>query len=113
MKKWLVLTPALLLCAAPLLPVRAAELDEVQSHLLTPYQLPLRWENVASSPCWLGGVKPTFRLHAGMHVVDLPAGGEVTFYVPPESAIRVVNPSGDLAPADVEVSVSDGSGLHV
>ncbi|MGL4553249.1 MAG: hypothetical protein ACRC33_18950, partial [Gemmataceae bacterium] len=102
----------LLLSAAVAWPAGAAELDEVQSHLLTPHQLPFRWENVAAGPWWVSGIKPAYRHDAGMHLVPLPPGGHVGFYVPPDSAVRVVDPSGELKPDDLEITLSDGTGLH-
>ena len=100
-----------LILLAGVLPARTAELDEVQSHLLQQYQLPLRWENIEHAPEWVSGVKPHYSLGAGMHIVRLNPGAEVTFRVPPEAAVRLLSPHGTLDPSDVDVWLSDGSGL--
>ncbi len=93
--------------------VPAAELDEVQSHLLQAHRLPLRWENVESSQQWLAGPAPTYRHGVGVHVVCLDPGTSVLVRVPPQAQVCAVNPHGALAPGDVEFWLSNGSGLAV
>jgi hypothetical protein len=105
-------TLGLLLLALALVPGKAAELDEIQSYLVRGYELPLRWENVEHAPEWVGGVKPTYCLTLHMHVVELKPGETTTIRVPPDSMVRLHNQERTLSSGDVDVALSNGSGLY-
>ncbi|HRD68086.1 MAG TPA: hypothetical protein PKY50_18270, partial [Candidatus Competibacter sp.] len=97
--------------------------DQVQIDMAGRYPLPLRWDNVSSEPLWVEGVKPFSapdnrvrdgeRHETRMHRVRLAPGESVTVWVPASEGLRVYRPDGRLALADLEIAVSNGSGLYV
>mgnify|MGYP001766192800 FL=1 len=97
--------------------------DQVQIAMLGRYPLPLRWDNVAGTPLWVAGAKP-FSMPGGhvqdpdrhetrMHRVRLSPGESVTVWVPASEGLRIYRPEARLAPGDLEIAVSNGSGLYV
>ena len=97
--------------------------DQVQIDMVGRYPLPLRWDNVSSEPLWVEGAKPFSapgsrardgeRHETQMHRVRLAPGESVTVWVPANEGLRVYRPDGRLALADLEIAVSNGSGLYV
>ncbi|HUM92653.1 MAG TPA: phosphomethylpyrimidine synthase ThiC, partial [Candidatus Competibacter sp.] len=97
--------------------------DQVQIDMVGRYPLPLRWDNVSSEPLWVEGAKPFSapgsrardgeRHETRMHRVRLAPGESVTVWVPANEGLRVYRPDGRLASADLEIAVSNGSGLYV
>lgn len=97
--------------------------DQVQIDRIGRYPLPLRWDNVASEPLWVAGVRPfpaaggrvrdAERNETRMHRVRLAPGESVTVWVPASEGLRIYRPDGRLAPDDLEIAVSNGSGLYV
>ncbi len=97
--------------------------DQVQIDMVGRYPLPLRWDNVSSEPLWVEGAKPFSALgsrardgerhETRMHRVRLAPGENVTVWVPANEGLRVYRPDGRLALADLEIAVSNGSGLYV
>lgn len=99
------------LAASFALPVDAA-LDEVQTRMLRPYSLPLRWDNVERAPQWVSGVPPVYRSGLGLHCVRLEPGQAVTLRVARGEQVRVWHADGTLAATDLEMDFSLGSGLY-
>ena len=94
------------------IPAAFAAVDDMQMLLLDRYALPMRWDNIEGPPLWVAGEKPRFDWSKGMHMVRLSAGQSVTVRIPARSVLRVLRPDGSLQPADLEISLSPGSGLY-
>ncbi|MGH8567362.1 MAG: hypothetical protein ACREXU_04920, partial [Gammaproteobacteria bacterium] len=94
-------------------PCSRAALDDVQAGLLEQYQLPLRWDNVERPPSWAAGQEPGFRPGLGIHVVRLGSGDETTVRLPRGQWLRLCRPDGPLAPEEVRVAFSSGTGLYM
>ena len=90
----------------------SAALDEQQTRLARQIELPLRWDNIEGPPAWVSGPKPHYRWRDGAHVVRLKPGEVVTVRVPRQQWLRLYRPNGALAPDEVELAFSDGSGLY-
>jgi hypothetical protein len=93
-------------------PLRAAT-DAMQLRLLEAQQLPLRWDNVETSPAWVYGAAPLYNDKWKMHAVTLQPGKQAAFYLPPRRHLRLYNPDRVLQPDSVEALLSTGSGLAV
>ncbi len=89
-----------------------ADLDDAQLLLLQQYEQPLRWDNVDRDPVWVSGVKPSYSFRHAMSTVTLKPGSCVNVMLPEYEMLRILNPDGVLAPGSVEVSASNGTGLH-
>ncbi len=97
--------------------------NQVQMDMLGRYPLPLRWDNVAGEPVWVAGAKPFSapgghvqdpeRNETRMHRVRLSPGESVTVWTPASEGLRIYRPDGRLTPDDLEVAVSNGSGLYI
>lgn len=94
-------------------PWSRAALDDVQAGLLEHYPLPLRWDNVERPPSWTGGQEPGFRPGLGMHLVRLGAGDETAVRLPEGQWLRLYRPDGPLAPEEIRVAFSSGTGLYI
>lgn len=90
-----------------------ATLDDLENKLRQQEALQLRWDNIEATPFWVSGPEPTYDLALNLHLVTLSKQEPVTVRLMKESYLRIHDPSGLLAPNDVEVLVSDGSGLFV
>lgn len=88
------------------------QLDEVQSLMLAPYQIPLRWDNVEGNPEWVEGVKPVYSFKKGMHIITLKPGQFVRVRVTSGRLLRIFNPCTPFTPYDVTMDISNGSGLY-
>ncbi len=88
------------------------ELDEVRLRLLKQFDLPLRWDNVVDCPLWVSGQKPSYCRKSGMYVVRLNPGAFVSVQVLPYQMVRIFDPKGPIAPGQLEISLSQGAGLH-
>ncbi len=91
----------------------AAELDDVNLRLLEQYDTPLRWDNVEGPPRWISGAPLSFEAGDRLHVANLGPGQSVYLKLPPFSMLRVVTPRQKLRLDDIEIWLSDGSGLYV
>jgi hypothetical protein len=89
-----------------------AKLDDLQLRLLKQYDLPLRWDNIEGAPQWISGKKPSYDRGAGFHIVELKPGEFMTFRVPVGETARIYNPECEFKNDDIELSVSNGSGLY-
>lgn len=107
-----VLLILLILMSALSSPSEAASLDEVQSRLLGYRQLALRWDNVEGAPAWLGGVHPAYNFGYQMHTVRLARGQFIAVWAPAFESLRIHSPAGAISTEDLEISLSDGSGLY-
>lgn len=104
----------LLLVAALGLPHAAtAELDGVQSGMLAPYALPLRWDNLERSPDWVRGPQPFYDKATGLHIVRLAPGAQVSVRVAAGAMLRVKGMRQPLDPARLRVWVANGTGLDL
>ncbi|MBI3268607.1 MAG: hypothetical protein HYZ53_06265 [Planctomycetes bacterium] len=95
----------------PLAPARCNEPDEVELRLLQDMASPLHWENVEGAPAWVAGTEPSYRFSLGLHVVSLAREDAVVLRLPARSILRLRSFGLDLDAKDVELWVSDGSGL--
>jgi hypothetical protein len=73
--------------------------------------LPLRWDNVEGPPFWVAGEPLRHPLIGDFSWARLEPGKRITLRLPMSSALRLFSPGSPLEPADVEASISDGSGL--
>ncbi len=89
------------------------ELDEVQSRLLAPYALPLRWDNIEAAPAWLRGIQPAYRKDKGYHTIRLAEGEWTEVHVAAGEQLRLTAVAGTLAQSDLRLMVANGSGLYV
>lgn len=89
-----------------------AKLDDLHLRLIEQYDLPLRWDNVEGPPQWVSGKKLAYNRDAGLHMVELEPGEFVSFSVPSGERARIYNPECEFSNDDIEVSVSNGSGLY-
>ncbi len=96
--------------------------DQVQMDMVGRYPLPLRWDNVVGEPLWVAGAKPfwtTARHHDAerhetrVHRVRLPPNASVTVWVPANEGLRIDQALGRLHLDDLDVAVSNGSGLYI
>ena len=77
-----------------------------------PCRIPIAWENVTDSCQYVDGVEPVYSKDAQQHVVDLSALQRTDFLVRPHEMIRVVGTQhGCVAAEEIEIWLSDGSGL--
>ncbi len=90
----------------------AGETDELRLHALQHYNTVRCWDNVKGPPLWGGGVSPRKCQATSFHTVFLKPGQEVTVRVPAHSMVRVLGVHQPLGLYDVELWVSDGSGLY-
>ena len=91
----------------------AAELDGVNLRLLEQYDTPLRWDNIEGPPYWISGAPLEFEPSRRLHAANLEPGQCVYLRLPPYSMLRVVTPRVTLHLDDIEIWLSDGSGLYV
>ena len=90
---------------------RALDLDPATLTRLPP-GTPLRWDNVRSVPVWVAAHRPVTTSALRWHIVTLAPGQQVTIRLPPRAMLRVAAPGREIAPGDLEVWTSDGSGLY-
>jgi hypothetical protein len=90
-----------------------ARVDGMQLRLLEQYRQSLRWDNIENRPYWVNGVQPELDDDWTMHRVHLEPGRHVTVRVPPHESLRVYHESRALTEADLDIALSDGSGLSV
>jgi hypothetical protein len=90
----------------------AVETDSFRLHALQHYSIERSWDNVEGPPLWVGGVSPKKRWANSLHTVFLGPGQEITIRVPTRSMVRVLGIHQLLTPQEVELWVSDGSGLY-
>ncbi len=103
----------LLLAMAALFPMAAsAELDVVQAEMVADDTLPMRWDNVEGAPWYVAGNAPEYASAEDTHIVELKPGASVTIRLPVYETLRIYRPAGPLALADVEVFLSNGTGLY-
>lgn len=88
-------------------------IDELQLRLDAGREPPLRWDNIEGPPQWMSGAPPRQVREAGMHLIRLEPGSAVTVRLESRSMLRVRSPFAPVATEDLELSVSDGSGLYV
>ena len=90
----------------------AVELDDARLSRTAPGTAQWRWENVEKAPQWVSGARPRYSLRDRLDVMTLRPGESTTFKVPARGAIRVVRMDGELAAGDLQIWVSNGSGLY-
>ncbi len=72
----------------------------------------LRWQNIEGVPYWVAGAPLEFEAASQLHAARLIPGGEVLVHLPSGSLLRVAGLGGRLQPQDVQLWVSNGSGLY-
>jgi len=103
----------LLLAVTTLFPMAAsAELDVVQAKMVAGDSLPMRWDNIEGAPWYVAGNAPEYATSEGMHIVELKPGTSLTVRIPVYEMLRLYRPDGQLAVKDVEVFLSNGTGLY-
>lgn len=98
-----------LLCIAP----AYARIDAMQLRLLEAYSQDLRWDNIESAPEWINGVKPDYDDAWKMHRVLLAPQQQTTVLLPAYESFRLYHPQQTLDNKQLEVYVSNGTGLAV
>src|SRR5436190_16428630 len=88
-------------------------LDDLENKLRRQEAVQLRWDNIEGSPFWVSGPHPAYDLPVGLHLVVLSPQQPVVVRLTKEAYLRIHNPFGCLKPDDVDVLVSNGSGLFV
>lgn len=89
-----------------------AELDEIQQHLQSQFDVPLRWDNIEGAPAWVAGVSPRYHFSDGLHFITLKPGEFTTLRVPKGAYLRLYHPSQRLSNDEVNIQYSSGSGLY-
>lgn len=90
-----------------------ATLDDLENKLREVEAVQIRWDDVDGSPFWVAGPQPNYSRQFGFHVINLNAQEPVTIRLTQEAYLRLRDPSHTLIPSDIEVFVSNGSGLYV
>jgi hypothetical protein len=90
----------------------AVEVDDARLSRTAPGLAQWRWENLEKAPQWICGARPKYNLKERLDVIELAPGESTTFRVPQRGAIRVVRLDGKLAAGDLQIWVSNGSGLY-
>ncbi len=90
-----------------------ADIDAMQLRLLDAYSQDLRWYNIESDPEWLNGVKPDYDKDWRMHRVILAPRQQTTVILPAYESLRLHNPKQRLSGDELDVLVSNGTGLAV
>lgn len=90
----------------------SAEIDDVQTRMLTQYELLLRWDNVKNNPEWVYGPLPSYSLHSGLYQVKLNPGESIKLRVPRNERLRILHQDSVIAKDDIVLEGSDGSGLY-
>ena len=88
-----------------------ADIDEATLANFGPSGL-LRWENVRAAPYWVSGAPLEFDAVHQLHVARLHPGQDVRVHIPSGSLLRVAPVRGPIRPEDVQLWVSNGSGLY-
>jgi len=94
-------------------PWLCAELDPVRYPWLAQQAQVLHWDNVEGAPGWLDGVVPRYSREHDLHLVELQPGAVARMRLPAGEQVRVLRPDAELGPEDVEITWSNGTGLHV
>lgn len=96
-----------------------AEVDVVQSKMVKPYVVPLRWDNVErtpewfTAPEWLSGERPVLKKGSKLHVVRLAPNKWVEVRVKASEMLRILGVEQPLDAQNLRVLVSNGTGLYV
>lgn len=90
-----------------------ATLDDLENKLREGEAVQIRWDDVDASPFWVAGPQPNYSRRFGFHIINLNAQEPVTIRLTKEAYLRLRDPSQTLTPSDLEVFVSNGSGLYV
>ncbi len=93
--------------------IAQATLDDLENKLREQEPIQIRWDNVDGPPFWICGPQPIYDRKFGFHVINLNAQEPVTIRLTQEAHLRINDPTQILTPSDLEVFVSNGSGLYV
>jgi hypothetical protein len=80
---------------------------------LSQAETPVWWDNIEGAPFWVRGPKPTFDRAWKLHAVSLQPGETVALHVPQGRALRLYHPTRRLTRHNLDLSLSNGSGLYV
>jgi len=87
-------------------------IDDLENKLREEEPIQLRWDNIDGEPFWISGPSPHYDAEHGFNVVTLSSKEPVTVRLTKEAYLRIRVPSETLSPCDLEVLVSNGSGLY-
>lgn len=76
----------------------------------------LRWDNIEGAPFWAGGEAPFFKyrfVEPSLHEVRLEPRAFTILLMPANALLRIHRPAGALTPDDMDIHVSNGSGLEM
>ncbi|MFC7737635.1 hypothetical protein ACFQX4_17740 [Roseomonas sp. GCM10028921] len=90
-----------------------AAVDAVRERAVGDTQPLLRWDNIQGSPLWVDGAAPRRKHGQGLYTVTLSPGETTRFTVPAGAVMRLRAPERPITPADLAITVSQGSGLAV
>ncbi|MDH3282087.1 MAG: hypothetical protein OEQ18_13295, partial [Gammaproteobacteria bacterium] len=71
-----------------------------------------RWINIDGAPGWVAGTPVDQKLKSDWRGTRLKPGGYVALRVPARADLRLVTPAGALNADDLEIAVSNGSGMY-
>ena len=88
-----------------------AQVDDLHSRMLKDFQVPLRWDNVEKLPSWCLEPGVQREKHAGLRCFVLKPGQSIFVSLRASSYLRVKALGSSSGLKDLEVGVTDGSGL--
>ena len=88
-------------------------IDQAEIELRRIAGAPLRWDNVEGAPFWLAGKAPSYSLRRGVHTFVLGSAQFALIRLPRGESLRLVSEGRKLAPTDIDLMVSNGSGLFL
>lgn len=90
-----------------------AEVDELQSELLSNYFLPFRWDVVSDKEYWVKGNKPIFDLKSNAYKIKLKPG-EFSIVRVPRGENMLLHSYNEKSDAkNFNLSLSQGTGLYI
>jgi len=105
---------SILIITLLLIPLKAsALLDDTGLRLKEQFNIPLRWDNVEDREPWLDGVRPALNKELGFHTVRLGCGEYVTIRLYNGESLRIYNPHEEFRGDEIDVYLSNGSGLYI
>lgn len=89
----------------------AAQVDDLHSRMLKDFQVPIRWDNVEKLPSWCLDQEVRTEKHASLRIFVLKPGRSLYVSLRASSYLRVKAFGATSGLQDLEVGVTDGSGL--
>jgi hypothetical protein len=90
-----------------------AEVDELQSQLLSNYLVPFRWESVSDKQYWTKGNKPLYDLKAEMYKITLEPGEFTLVKIPRGEHLLLQSHLDQVCAENFMLRLSQGTGLFI